>query len=220
MQIHKAWLTVGDKATSVALNHKTYIDWQKRTLVITFPPQAVEPEAIALGRDFDVKENIKTFVNLEAMASNSPAPLFDSSGISGYEISVNPDILRQSIAWYELPSKNSTEIPAVTLELVEVIKQDVPSQVKILPNGEVMVSKDLIGKLVKIRMPVVFDRQIILLANPIESFTAHLIAYDGHYKYIQVKCKPEVDEYRAKGQKIRTVHGSFIEEPNVTRFSH
>lgn len=218
MEIHKAWLTVKNKSTSVALNNKTYVDWQKRTLSLTFPPEAVEPEAIALGRDFDVKENIKVFVNLEAIASNSPSTLYDTSGISGYEISVNPEVLRQSIAWYEVPGKNNMEIPTIALELAEAIKQGVPNQVKILPNGEILTSKDLIGKFIKIRMPVTFDRQIILLAEPIESFTAHLIAYDGRYKYIRVKCKPEVDEFR-KGQKIRTVHGSFIEEPEVNEFS-
>lgn len=214
MKIHKAWISINGRATAAALNDRSRLDLEKGEVWLKFPDDVTEAESIALGKQFEVYETVATFANLEG---RSNSVLKDTNGITGYGISIDKESLRRAIAWYE--EGEGLEPVTYPVKLVEAI--DSINQARVLSNGILLTSNNLTGKLIKVRWPVIYDEQIVRTSEPLSSFVAHVVFSEEEGKpiqFIDVVCQPVVGEVRGKSDKIREVHGKFIEAPRFASF--
>jgi len=173
-KIHKAWVSLRGTAIETLIDPRSIVFGKEReNLEMIFMSESPESTAISSGKDFAYNKNIETFVTLEAKPKSEHGYAQDQSKIRGYKITEQIPAETKAIAWYEIGE--GMEAEAIPLEIVAEDAVKNSQQIFLGAGGRVKVSSDLIEKDIKIRIPVIFSTQVILLNKPLHEFVCHLI---------------------------------------------
>lgn len=198
MELIQLWLSVeGEALDYPGIPSRSSVDLDRGRLVAEFPVEAVEIGSIAAKKKFRIDRDFEYIALLSCTPRSEPAQLIDDSGITGYVISRQEAETTRSIAWVETPlptkpkNEDSPTHAACPLEIVDSITG--AGQIAIGDGGLIRVSRDLIGKTVRARIPCYCDRRVVRLLEPLTEFTLHaVVKKEGDMQYIEAVCSPTV----------------------------
>lgn len=172
---------------------RSSIDLERGRLVAEFPVEAVEIDSIAAKKRFRIDRDFEYIALLSCTPRSESAQLVDDSGITGYVISKQEAETTRAIAWVEtaLPTKPKNEdSPTHATSLLEVVDSITGSgQVIIGDGGGIRVSRDLVGKTVRARIPCFCDRRVVRLLKPLTEFTLHAVVNrNEETQYLEAVC--------------------------------
>ncbi len=198
MEIVQLWLSVGGEALDYpGIPSRSSIDLETGKLVAEFPVEAVEVDSIAAKKQFRIDRDFELPVLLHCTPRSEIAQLVDDSGLTGYEIPKQEAATTKAIAWIETPlpvNPKNQDSPTHSTSLLAVVDEITgDGQVVVGEGGVIQVSRDLIGKTVRVRLMAFCDRRVVRLLEPLTEFYLHAVIQEGsETKYLQAQCVPAI----------------------------
>lgn len=180
MKVCRAWLEAkGRVVESLAINRTVQISPTAISATFKAEIKSAELDAIASNTDYGIDENVANTQTLQAKPSGRVSRL-KLEGNS--QFTLDKEGIGQAIAWYLYEENSKGE--GSGLEIVsrnDVLTDD---QIAINPAGQIYVSKNLIGKVIKVRASIILPRQVTLLSGKMDSVNFHCVYLDtGKFHY-------------------------------------
>lgn len=174
--IYCAWISVDNKPIE-SLAEKGSIEIDKDNVLsarFQVNENSAELYSVSLGKQFSVIENDTFTEILEAKPTQQLARLKDDAGNSNFEI-VKED-LHKAIAYYLIDDSDKPG-KGTGLQIVPDKKDVTDSDlIAINSKGQIYVSENVKGKVVKVRCNVLVKRKVITLNNALGPINFHVIA--------------------------------------------
>ncbi|PHJ64933.1 hypothetical protein VF04_03855 [Nostoc linckia z7] len=212
-KIYRAWLEAKQEVIqALAIPHLVKISVDKLQMTFKTENQSSELNAIALGLDYEVQHNIQTIELLQAHPKSQNSRLKNTSGKTNFHLIESE--LSSAIAYY-LVDSNQKSGEGIGLEVVshpdEVFDDD---QIAINSEGRIYISKNVKDKIVKVRTPVIYPRQVIVMQNDLEQIIAHLVCLSetGNVEYLEIKGNLEQNKGVSAKNKLTTIKINIVEK--------
>ena len=188
----KAWLEITDTPSLVvpafAQRSSIKIDSTDSTISLRFSATTAELDAVVMGKRYRVESSRKASVLINFTPTSRLFKIEDKTGSQGYTIEEQDPVNSEAIAYFQ-SQKDSEQ--GVGLQIVKPLEVSGNNQIAIKEGGVVEVSDNLIGKNIKVRLPVTYPEVALIATESIQNIASHLIVLwkSGDIKYI---CFPGV----------------------------
>lgn len=190
-KVLKAWLEIVDDPPIVvpafAQASSVTVNTTDGTLYMEFAAITAELDAVAAGKKYEVRSGYASTTMLELTPVSTTATAKDVRKSAAYEIEEQDPENTSALAFLPPPAGTTEATP---LEIVAVGQVKGKNQIAIASGGKCEVSSNLIGKTIKIQMPVSYPEVVLISQKPIELITAHLVVLwkDLTIKYTALSC--------------------------------
>ena len=197
-KIYRAWISV-DGVPVEAFARPTSVKITDKILSMSFRTGPGEISAIAMGKSYTVELDKETSVRLEAHlpahSKKRRSILKNIGGDIGWEITD----LEGAIAW---ATEGESSDESIALEILPMGEELLGDQISIEPNGTLEVSKNLIGKTVKVLATIKYARSVLIANEDLEAASGHLVGKwkDGRIRYAEFSGHPLRGVFNAKSQ--------------------
>lgn len=205
-KVHRAWIEVkGQTINALAIASQVKLSNEELSLTFKLNERCAEINAIAIGKDYRIDDNLRFTEILECTTKTRNGRLKDSRGESDFQII--EEELSQAIAYYLNDSAGKTGEGA-GLQIVPH-RDDVTDDDQIAINslGRVYLSGNLKDKTIKVRTAVIYKRVVTVLDEPIKDVRSHLVCTwaDDSLKYLQIDGEIQTGVTFAPKNQMRTV---------------
>lgn len=176
-KIYRSWLEIdGHMVDACARRGTTRVRQEEEIITMMFAPNPNVPEldAIALGYKYSVVEGKSEPGILECTPQGRTAKLKHVGKRSGWSNPAQHPDTTKAIAYYLIPDSQKGEGRAIEIVEKNGIYSD--DQIAILENGKIQNSANLIGKIIKVRMPIAFSKTVEMSDERLEDITVRAIA--------------------------------------------
>lgn len=175
-KIYRGWLEIdGQLIDTCARKGSVRLRQGEEVISMMFAPNPNVPEldAIALGYKYVVSEGKQERAILEATPQSRTTKLKHIGKRQGWTNEAQHPDTTDAIAYYLIPDSQKREGRGI--EIVEVNNIYADDQIAILENGQLQLSQNLIGKTIKVRMPIRFPKTVELLPEKLTNITVRLV---------------------------------------------
>lgn len=196
-KVLKAWLEIVDDPPVVvpafAQASSVTVNTTDGTLYMEFAATTAELDAVAAGKKYEVRSGYASTTMLELTPVSTTATAKDTRKSAAYEIEEQNPETTSALAFLPPPAGTTQATP---LEIVAVGQVKGKNRIAIAAGGKCEVSSNLVGKTIKIQMPVSYPEAVLILQEPIESIIAHLVVLwqDLTIKYLVLPCNISNDK--------------------------
>lgn len=217
-KILKAWLEITDDPPMVvpayAQPSSVTVNMTDGTAYMEFAAITAELDAIAAGRRYEVRQGYTGVTMLELTPTSTTGTAKDVRKSAAYEIEEQDPENTSAIAFIAPASEKESATP---LKIVAPGQATGKNQIAIKFGGKCEVSSNVIGKTIKIRLPIKYPESVLITQEPIESVIAHLVVLwqDDTIKYVNLPSTINLEK-RTEGRKgVRQVNLQF--QPKLVR---
>lgn len=195
----------GESIAAYAIPTSVKLTDEQLQMMFKLNIDCAELSAIALGRDYRVDRDARSFEMLECHLKSRSGRLKDLGGESNFQIVESE--LSSAIAYY-LNDSNQKTGEGSGLEIVphrDDVGED--DQIAINSEGRIYVSKNLKDKLVKVKTAVIYPRSITVLPEFLEDVIAHIVCLweDNSIRYVRVLGEPQTGNAISPKNQLRTI---------------
>lgn len=199
---------LGERVTALI-----YPDGINGKVNLSFPAAGPELESLFLGRRWEVRQNVKAPVLIEARGTERTIP-GRGAGFYGFTITAqNPSTSKARGYWIDPATKLAVDIELVAGGTIDGTSTN---EFAILANGAIEISDDLFDKDLQILVPdAVFPSATVLTGKQIGIISAHIlgISFDGTPRIISIRNMSVQYGESLKSDPKRSLSFSILRDP-------